>query len=776
MMLQNVFGLRAYCSIEVNAFLQFATFPYCDRTISLVIPQTASALLMTLPLPSSCHLEGLLNMFARGRVVLCTLFMLTCLACHQSHADLLAGAAIVDITPETFPVYINGGFSAKQGEPKNIHARALAFADGETELVMVVADSCMLPKHLLDAAKSMASERTGIPPDHMMIAATHTHTAPSAMGALGTPADETYRPLLRLRLADAIIAAHANLQPAKVAFTSIDAPAFTAVRRWIFSPKHIQTDPFGNKTVRATMYAARHGLEKVTGESGPEDPELSVLSVQTKAGHPLALLANFSMHYFGGGAKGADYFGPYCDALEAKLSETTPKRTRPVVIMSHGCSGDIWRTDLRTGQTIQPIDAFVTGMVDRTLKALRGTRDYTNATLGMEERRLPMNYRVPDVALLEWSQKVAASFEGRLPKTQTEVYAMEQIKLHELQSTEVVVQAIRIGPVAIATTPNETYALTGLKLKRQSPGQHTMVIELANGGDGYIPPPEQHVLGGYNTWPARTAGLEVQAEPRIVEADLEMLETLFDAPRTPLALPNTPASQTVRSLNPRCYYQLDEMNGPIARDSSPHNHHGYFEDGIVFYLEGPKDLHMTATGALNRAAHFAGGRILTHVESLHDDLTLSLWCWNGLASDQRQLLGWLFSHDRPHALSPGGLHIGLQADGENTGRVVVQIGTKRFVGRRPITRWQWHHLAFVRDGDSWQIFVNGKPDCSGIGAAHTGNGNTIFVGGRSDNADSWEGRLDEISIFSRALETSTIKQLAQTHDAQGDTLTQQKKQ
>lgn len=42
-------------------------------------------------------------------------------------------------------------------------------------------------------------------------------------------------------------------------------------------------------------------------------------------------------------------------------------------------------------------------------------------------------------------------------------------------------------------------------------------IELANGAEGYIPPPEQHLLGGYTTSPAWTAGLEVQAEPKILK-------------------------------------------------------------------------------------------------------------------------------------------------------------------------------------------------------------------------------------------------------------------
>ena len=74
--------------------------------------------------------------------------------------------------------------------------------------------------------------------------------------------------------------------------------------------------------------------------------------------------------------------------------------------------------------------------------------------------------------------------------------------------------------------PNEVYGITGLKLKAQSPFETTVNMSLANGAAGYIPPPEQHYLGGYTTWPARTAALEQDAEPQIVDALLGMLEEL----------------------------------------------------------------------------------------------------------------------------------------------------------------------------------------------------------------------------------------------------------
>ncbi len=135
----------------------------------------------------------------------------------------------------------------------------------------------------------------------------------------------------------------------------------------------------------------------------------------------------------------------------------------------------------------------------------------------MVEKQLALNYRVPDEKRLEWARPIAARIKNDLREEQAGGLCEEAIILHERQKTELKLQAIRIGELSISTLPNEVYALTGLKLKAQSPFAAHFNIELANGAEGYIPTPEQHVLGGYTTWPARTAGLEVQAEPRIVE-------------------------------------------------------------------------------------------------------------------------------------------------------------------------------------------------------------------------------------------------------------------
>jgi hypothetical protein len=130
--------------------------------------------------------------------------------------------------------------------------------------------------------------------------------------------------------------------------------------------------------------------------------------------------------------------------------------------------------------------------------------------------------RVPDDKRMAWAKAVVADMKGRtIAANQREVYALEQVYLHDEPQRELVLQALRVGDLGITAIPNEVYGITGLKLKAQSPLEPTLNIELANGAEGYIPPPEQHKLGGYTTWPARTAGLEVEAEPRIVETLLE---------------------------------------------------------------------------------------------------------------------------------------------------------------------------------------------------------------------------------------------------------------
>ncbi|MDF1751503.1 MAG: hypothetical protein P1U89_01885 [Verrucomicrobiales bacterium] len=684
-------------------------------------------------------------------------FLLVNCVVTTAFAEFKAASVIVDITPQTFPVLVNGGMLSRSVDTVHtpLSARSLAVSDGNESIVIVVVDSCMVPRPLCDQAKSIASEKAGIPMDHILISATHTHSAPSCLSCLGTEADPVYSPFLVKKLVDAILTPLKNLEPAKVGFGRIDAAEFTALRRWVRRPDRLDLDPFGNPTVRANMHSAKN-YDDVIGKSGPEDPELSMIALQSTDGRPIALLANFSMHYFGDKSLSADYFGLFCNALQKKV-QPEPGDERPFVgILSHGCSGDIWRRDYEKPVDEQfnhpKIEDYTEALLELAFKAYQDI-DYTiPEDVKMAEQRMTLNYRTPNAQLLEWSQRIVDEMGDRPPKTKVEVYAREQIILHERQNTEIVVQALSIGKdIAIATTPNETYAITGLKIKGASPFSDTMVIELANGGDGYIPPPEQHLIGGYNTWAARSAGLEVKAEPVITETGIQLLEKLAGKPRRSTAQPDGPAANAILTAKLLAYWRLDELSGPRAVDRSGNQNDAIYEPQVLFYLPGPKSEEFCGKGIINRSAHFAGHRLRSSFPDLRNDYSITLWFWNGMPTNARDVTGWLFSRDREHVVSEYGEHVGLGGLHSNAeGKLIYLPGNdmeKAVVGKTPIERWTWNELKFVRKGNNVSIYLNGVEEISQESKANFPDDLTrLFFGGRGDNDSNFEGRLDEISV------------------------------
>ena len=152
---------------------------------------------------------------------------------------------------------------------------------------------------------------------------------------------------------------------------------------------------------------------------------------------------------------------------------------------------------------------------------VRITQGTFSMTLGL---RLPEDEEVARAREV-WSQVEAEKRPGR---TLAEIYARETILLSQgPKQAELKLQALRIGELGIAAIPCEVYCETGLALRAVSPMRPMFTIELANGYNGYLPPPEQFALGGYTTWRARSSCLETQAEPKIKEALARLLVEVF---------------------------------------------------------------------------------------------------------------------------------------------------------------------------------------------------------------------------------------------------------
>ena len=458
---------------------------------------------------------------------------------EAAKAVFRAGAATSNITPWLGEPLV-GGWKPQPATRVHdeLHARCLVLDDGATRVAIVVADNLGIPREALDEAKRQANEHTGLPVDHMLMAATHTHSAtPCGLKRAAGKAPELseYSRFLARRISDGVRQAIERLEPARIAWGRASVPDHVFNRRWLMKPGTPLPNPFGG-TDQVRMNPRRQD-PALLKPSGPVDPEVCFLSVQSAEGRPMALLANYSLHYVGGterGAISADYFGAFADRIGQLLG--ADRLDPPFVgILANGTSGNINNINFAAPhERRQPYEQIrrVADSVAQAVFAEVGKLTHREGvTLAMRQRELELAVRKPTPEQLAQAREMLAHPEmpDKLPHQRT--YAGRIVRQHEMPATlHVLLQAVRIGDpstgsgqaLGIATIPFETFVETGLELKARSPLKPTFTISLANGSYGYLPTPEQHRLGGYETW-LGTSRVELDASTKITTALLEML-------------------------------------------------------------------------------------------------------------------------------------------------------------------------------------------------------------------------------------------------------------
>src|SRR5436189_212527 len=160
-----------------------------------------------------------------------------------------AGAATSNITPPLESPIIGGfvPFPATHVHDE-LHARCLVLDDGKTKLVFVVCDLLGIDRLVSDDARALIEQDLKIPKENVLISATHTHSACSALGKdariIGDTMDE-YQRFVARRIVDGVKRAHNLLQPAEMAYGTAQAPEHVFNRRWHMKPGSIPPNPFG---------------------------------------------------------------------------------------------------------------------------------------------------------------------------------------------------------------------------------------------------------------------------------------------------------------------------------------------------------------------------------------------------------------------------------------------------------------------------------------------------------------------------------------------------
>lgn len=441
-------------------------------------------------------------------------------------SELKLGAAAVPINP---PLGIGlAGYYHERGNEgvlDDIRAKAMVLDDGGTRVAIVVCDLISMPKWIALEARKLVETQTGIRATNVMIAATHTHTAPvlfrewsrDDFDGGGTPLSKEYSHTLPRLIADAVAAANERRQPARFSVAKEREGQLAKNRRYWMRDGTVSWNP-GKLNPR------------IVRPAGPIDPEVGVFYAETTAAKPAPLLTfvNYAMHpdTTGGTRISADYPGALARALALN------KGPDMLTLFANGTCGNINHTDVQwVGVQSSPQEASRLGAVlaAAVFKAYPRLQPLTNAgplRVRSEIVTLPLPRFTP-------RELEAARIDARTAKDNTRDGFMKLVRAHRVLDTaaregkpvEVEMQVIALGrDVAWVAWPGEMFVELGLSVKAGSPFAHTYNVELANGAIGYIPNMSAYPEGNYEVESSRVA--EGSGE-KLVASALRLLAELF---------------------------------------------------------------------------------------------------------------------------------------------------------------------------------------------------------------------------------------------------------
>ncbi|MGB0582347.1 MAG: hypothetical protein ACPGVU_21860, partial [Limisphaerales bacterium] len=303
-------------------------------------------------------------------------------------------------------------------------------------------------------------------------------------------------------------------------------------RRWHLKAGTMPLNPLGNKSDTVRMNPGR-GNPNLVKPAGPTDPEVAIVSIQTKDGQPIGVLANYSLHYIGGTARGAmsaDYFGYFARRVR-HLLKVESEDSSFVAMLSNGTSGDINNIDFSKRSTVrharyEKMKIVGYDVAEGVIAAIKKIRYQDYAQLDARFQEVMAKPRRPDAAQLARTKKLLANIKNPEKRSREEIYAARIHSLTQLpDEMPLPIQAFRIGDLGVAAIPNEVLVEIGLEMKAKSPFKKAFTHSNAGGYFGYLPDANQFRLGGYETW-IGTCWFEEQTAGDVVKTLLGMWEEM----------------------------------------------------------------------------------------------------------------------------------------------------------------------------------------------------------------------------------------------------------
>lgn len=456
-------------------------------------------------------------------------------------AALQIGMAEVDITPPVgFPMAGYYHERLAEGTIDALKAKAIVFREGETAGALVVCDLIGIATDLSREVRRRASEKTGIPASNIVLAATHSHTAPDYMKELwlylGKEKQEPLRAEYIEKLisgpVDAIVRAHGdagNLILSTGAALQTTPVAFN--RRFVMRDGSVQT------------WQALSNPEVVRA-AGPIDSRIELLAVRnSEDGKVRGILSNFALHLdtVGGMRWSADY--PFF--IEQTLKKNFGADV--ISIFGTGCCGDINHVNPSTpernkadfiGESIgtsvcqqfpalSPIKKTQLHVMSQVVEL--PLEDVTQSEVERAIEIVALARQGGSVAFLDhvtsYKQLILDQFLHRQPFTETSqhiTWGLSRSLAGVGERLPVDVTVMTIGDdVAIVCLPGEVFVELGLAIKQASPFRTTIVVELSNAVETiYVPHRAAYAGGSYEV---TNSALQPGGGEMLVEAAIKLL-------------------------------------------------------------------------------------------------------------------------------------------------------------------------------------------------------------------------------------------------------------
>jgi neutral ceramidase len=422
--------------------------------------------------------------------------------------ELKAGAAAALLSADDSLV-IGGGIGPGKahGQEGELRASALVVESLQGERIALVAcDVLMIERDVLDRAASRIERETGIPFDHILINATHTHHAPTTVTVHGYDREEAFTRQVEEKIVEAAVAAVQRLGPAELYFRLGEESSVGRNSRLLLGD--------------GTIYWVGSRADAVR-PTGPFDPELPVLAFRRPDGKPEAILFNHSTHTIGThkpGVRSPSFYGLAAQALEKEQGGT--------VLFFEGASGSTHNLDVTASEATYRIQRAV---ADALQKARRRPIDRIQAA----RQEIALKVRSFDEAKAD--SEVVAYCSKRIPDPKGAESVINTFRAmrkrlgpRQGETRKSWVQAIVLGDIAFVGVPGEFFTLLGEEIKRQSPYRHTFVFELANDYIGYVPDKEGFDRGGYQVWMGLHSFLERGSGEIIVDESVRLLDRLHN--------------------------------------------------------------------------------------------------------------------------------------------------------------------------------------------------------------------------------------------------------